>query len=1406
MLGKETLEPKAVELQELQKVAPSDGEEDEMGVLAGDEIRDEQALLIRPVQMHHKSFYDDIVYWLQRGSVLRSFLLSLVLKRRDLLTAGENESVLQSNNGPVWLHGQAVPLVNQDAITYSLGVDGLFRGTQDFTEEWWPTAFLGLLLHDVIHYFDHPQGRQGDTILKILAGQSQNPNTLTTALMNNWWYATVLAGIPMLLGSYAAVKRYVWRYSGRLLNNTKQKELLETLQSYRLAFGTDTWKWFVPGTHLKRSLEQVESILLWHRLGHRFVSEQLLEEHSALVKEMISFTRRGRKLTGFYALSTLARLINGLHERDLSRAERQGFSADDVQELREHRQLMLDELTAIGRSSNFIKSLYADYLLWSLGRSRRRVLEPLFWGYSLGLLYIKVRLWMSLIQSIIINTERYLNRDRAKKECEQQKKIWIETPAGVCQCTVCGDWPEVYYPSIFDAQLCLDSVCSRQQTPDRVLESLIRVKPFGIRHVDFSVQDWPHWPVGQWQMILDTAREALTDRTLDFFNLSCQVPNASPLDSKQSEILARFLELVFVRQLDLHNRGIGPNATTVLLPTVSTDSLNGLDLSGNAVGEDGVRTIVRNLPQMTSLRVLKLSGNRFSDYDLEILAPALQNTSVTDLSLCDNQFTEEGLTVLADHLPFNLSSLALSGNDFFGVDISPLGRALSKIPVRVLVLERNGLGDTQIRNLFPFFVNSTVTTVDLSRNDFTSAAIKSFIGVLSKTPLTTLILADNKLGDFGLVYLAQAIPGSSLARLDVSNTQIGDQGLMVFSTALPNTSLQALRMSGNYISEVGIRDFAPILPNTTISELDLSRNDLGDEGVYELSQVLADATSPVHQLDVSENSITSTGAIALSSIFNNQTQIIHLVLRNNPIGDTGARAILEALSGNTTIFIDFNQCGLGSRSVQTLSDKLPSIGLQQIDLGHNAIIGEDALVIAQTLITPIPKENSLGDVLISREQEQAIAQASPNTQLKGFVLSFNSVNESGARALCRVLPSARISITDIDLAGNPIDAHQVDIHSCWISSGKRVEMPFCMAFVYAGIQRLFEGQVSLVQVFKYLYLWFQKYCVYIAQAIQTRQLVDSLVVRMPHSEETLFLGPETDHVVIPHQSGKIVIHGLDKRDALHFPSVPVITQRLSDICQTVSCKEGTCADIQFAEMKVRVTGTGCEQLGKQAIVNEPDSFVNVLAEVFHGTTRGFFGGSVVEYMIAIALAFRQEGCAFVLRRCPEALQVRFLQQVNSSESVLVEDMVELALRSQYGGATTLVHDSVLTIKKACESQQAHCSQHQQPKSATGSQWTKTIQDAASGLLALGAVYGIALAINTLTGNPLIGYLTMPLVANSGQIVRQTRAGYQHGFFGALNAGFNALACSVPGGRIIAKSLAQQEECIAAHCKLSSKAM
>ena len=196
-----------------------------------------------------------------------------------------------------------------------------------------------------------------------------------------------------------------------------------------------------------------------------------------------------------------------------------------------------------------------------------------------------------------------------------------------------------------------------------------------------------------------------------------------------------------------------------------------------------VRTLLSGNTPLTTLRVLKLSHNGITDFDVKQIAEGLsENTFLYEIDLSHNDLGAASAVALAD--------MCAENNN-----------------LKVLNIGWNKLRTTGTNYLLERGLNQTASLeeVDLS-----------WTGIRDPSPGSTL--------EGGGKLLGKVLLGAYLRRVNVSHNNIGPDGALVISTALKsNTTLIYLNISHNPLGSNGVRDILKgVRENSTLEELDMT--------------------------------------------------------------------------------------------------------------------------------------------------------------------------------------------------------------------------------------------------------------------------------------------------------------------------------------------------------------------------------------------------------------------------------------------------------------------------------------------------------------------------------------------------------------------------------------------------------
>ena len=212
--------------------------------------------------------------------------------------------------------------------------------------------------------------------------------------------------------------------------------------------------------------------------------------------------------------------------------------------------------------------------------------------------------------------------------------------------------------------------------------------------------------------------------------------------------------------------------------------------------------------------------------------------------------------------------------------------------------------------------------------------------------------------------------------------------------------------------------------NTELTHLNLSGNEIGESGAQLLSEALSVNTKLTH-LNLSGNQIGKSGAQLLSKALSVNTELTHLNLSGNQIGKSGAQFLSDALFDNTTLtHLNLDDNLVGPDGVAYLSLALVfNTTLTYLNLDGNLAQAFGATYLSRALSR---NTTALTDLNLARNEiDDSVANSlsralSVNTTLTYLNLSGNKIGTPGATCLSRAL-LGNTTLTDLNLSGNKID-------------------------------------------------------------------------------------------------------------------------------------------------------------------------------------------------------------------------------------------------------------------------------------------------------------------------------------------------------------------------------------------------
>lgn len=326
-----------------------------------------------------------------------------------------------------------------------------------------------------------------------------------------------------------------------------------------------------------------------------------------------------------------------------------------------------------------------------------------------------------------------------------------------------------------------------------------------------------------------------------------------------TEVLVRFLDRINehnpnLTHLALNNFRMKPLDAEFLAAALQRNSyITSLDLKFNRLRAEGAKLIA----EVTTLKVLDISGNKIGDEGAEALARNFHLTSLT-VTLC-SRIGFVGVTALAKNT--TLKELDLGGNHIGDGGAQALAENTT---LRTLGLQSCGLSLLGIAVLLK---NTTLTSLSLGYNDLKN---EGAILLASSTTLFSLSLMANRIGFQGIKALAQ---NTNLTSLNLTRNN--------FVPELGDSSTAAEEMT----KQRAVLDvFGFLAANRNLWSINLTETGVRDEHIVTLAQ-----SSSLTRIDLSYSFVSSRGLSALAE----NTQLASLCFLDCNTQDRVLTAIFE---------------------------------------------------------------------------------------------------------------------------------------------------------------------------------------------------------------------------------------------------------------------------------------------------------------------------------------------------------------------------------------------------------------------------------------------------------------------------------------------------------------------------------
>lgn len=905
--------------------------------------------------------------------------------------------------------------LSDNQLSRAFFVNCFLNGVEFITEKMWPAVLTGLLIADISYYYSLPLERYGNTIGKIFLGTANNQlsfgSNLGSYLVEEWkyWFGFgILLGVPSIVGLASLL--YGWRNRIKLPQEEiiladKYPRLHELLKPKQLTW-SDVIRWLCTYSKIANEWANLEFSMLWDK--------KMEPCHDELLGKIRNLANNSSVVAQINALTILAKLVDHARYNEMQISERISVVG------------FIEQMTKYG--NNFrIRSLYANYLLWTLGKNKKVGWHILSWVFpTLYLFYAKARFWEIIVRKIIEGFNYYF----AEKNCHDQNKVWQYMPqVADYVCSVCGDWQSIYYNDIFTGQACLDGFLAKPRSLSDIFAALKKLSPHGpFSHLNLAKQSWSDWMQPEWKEFLQKLKQ-MPIRQLETLNLSRAIFNPYWIQNNKIQALIDFLQNIPVRKLDFRNQGIGAYETEILMNGVRNSSTEYLDLSGNALHDDGASAVARNFPQ--HIITLKLGDNEIGDYgicDLTAKITDINNSSLVDIDLRHNKFGLVGLECLSySIMQNNLIQLDISYNDLSQSNFTEFGIAVASSSIRSLKISSCSLAD----NHFYELAQSFKYALNLRHAD----------------------LSGNYLTDTGMNIYGSHLHDSYITHINFNNCYFTDNGIIALADFATNASFNSIELQNNHFTPIGAEYFIKMVSQNNISTINFAGNKLGDGVVLNFTNLFRISSKTIADINLSDNDITDKYVVEFFYALSNRS-VTHLNLAYNKLGSQVGFAFSRVAPQVQLTSLNVGYNLIDSVAAKSMIDSLPKTKVQYFDLQGNPTTKDVALNVAENLIAAVPNIATIGQKFISYDQKRALGHARCNTQLIELNLDYTQTDDEGARALCRVLPDTNIDISYLHLRNNPINPDEVDIDSCQTSGASRAELPHVL--------RVFTNGVSFV--------------------------------------------------------------------------------------------------------------------------------------------------------------------------------------------------------------------------------------------------------------------------------------------------------------------------------------------------------
>ncbi|XP_054856803.1 protein NLRC5 isoform X2 [Eublepharis macularius] len=431
-----------------------------------------------------------------------------------------------------------------------------------------------------------------------------------------------------------------------------------------------------------------------------------------------------------------------------------------------------------------------------------------------------------------------------------------------------------------------------------------------------------------------------------------------------------------------------------------------LDLSGNCLGNDGLRCLLEHLPRIHISCLMKISHNGISQDGVLSLVNALAvypNVAEVHVSLCSEEtlvitlasennpqkilrlkqcnFQTEQLAQLTSVLGkcFALTDFMLANN---GLTLSD-AEALFRAPRKLTGMLRMGIEEPWVKNeslvgllKLAVEVQGNIMEVMIRRETSLFVVEQGFPYPAEKVESVVSRLHQCELEAKGVPFLPKIIEKChQLCALNWSEVELTDPEVATISDALLHfPTLKRLELTCCRISPFGIEHLAEALNRCqAIEEINISKCNFGIDGLSALVNAL-EGKLHLKNITLGFLNLESRSTLKLISKLSTMPLLRRLVLNNNNLGSEVCLHLAEMLKNAIhmeEINLSYNE--IEDAGVKEIATAVPEMkNLKQIDLSHNSISSAggrcfvEALAGSQQMQELRLSENNIGHKTVAK--------------------------------------------------------------------------------------------------------------------------------------------------------------------------------------------------------------------------------------------------------------------------------------------------------------------------------------------------------------------------------------------------------------------------------------------------------